>query len=92
MGKVINIRASQPDVTGSAYCYGCSHKWTAVVPHGMIMFDCPNCGLWKGVFAGLFIDVGQRHFICDCGCCHFFMQRDEEFFSCCLCGEKRQLD
>jgi hypothetical protein len=56
MAEIIQFPAKlKPDVeecsaSGEAICLGCKHQWVAVVPYNESLFECPSCGVFKGVF------------------------------------------
>lgn len=82
MGEVISIDKYEPHLSGKAQCLECKAEWEAVTPIGTISMECPVCGLMKGVHKG--IAVPQEAWICNCGCYHFFANR--EGVHCCYCG------
>jgi hypothetical protein len=61
-----------------AVCLGCKHEWQfrhlTKSDSSEDVFDCPECGLSKGVPAGLYRPaVGTTIYVCNCGCDVFFM-------------------
>lgn len=70
MNNVINFNDKKPHLYGTAICLHCNHTWEAVAPIGATEYECPECGLFKGVPQGLCISevIAQ----CNCGCQHFY--------------------
>jgi hypothetical protein len=66
--EVIPIK--EPDTTsGEAQCLNCNHKWIAVVPAGVVSFECPECHTFKGIRRGIIIPgAGKAYYACPC--CH----------------------
>lgn len=87
MDNVISLDAHRPHKHGPAKCLACGHKWEAVlpIPGAFTDFQCPGCGLYKGVFVGLFeLPEGTLHYECKCGNALFELSPD--YASCPLCG------
>lgn len=77
---------------GHAQCTHCRHQWYMVaVPEGTDAFDCPNCGLEKGVFAAHCRMDEDEYFTCDCGSLYFHLMRSKEhgeYDMCVNCGKR----
>lgn len=89
MSDVIDITDRLPYHRGLAKCLQCKHEWQAVVPvvGGTSGFECPSCGFYKGVFAGLFDPPSDTPiWTCPCGCDTFKITPD--IILCVLCGKK----
>jgi hypothetical protein len=62
----------------------CKHEWIVVAPVGKFDgFECPKCGLYKGVFMGTCSP--EVAWTCNCGC-NIFMLSPEGII-CINCGE-----
>ncbi|RZO82993.1 MAG: hypothetical protein EVA65_15740 [Oceanococcus sp.] len=74
-----------PHVSGGCVCLGCRHEWVGVWPVGVVTFECPACGLSKGVAKGLcYPGEGELIRECDCGN-EFFLIRPQGHM-CAACG------
>ena len=82
MSKVVDIRSKQRTMEGPCVCLNCHHKWVGVFECGSVAFECPECGLFKGVLTG--VTHPPYAFVCDCGCMHFFL--DPNGCICAHCG------
>lgn len=86
MGEVLDINKNKPFSTGPARCLHCGHGWIAVAPVPLTTFDCPSCGLSKGVWQGLVVP-NEPIYMCvvnDCGNDVFWLLRDCTM--CTKCG------
>lgn len=82
MGEVVDIDALRPHMTGPVVCLSCKKKWVAVALVGSLDLECPDCGLFKGVWEG--VVRPKEWWQCKCGCCHFFVNIDG--CHCAHCG------
>lgn len=70
---------------GQAFCLGCGHEWTAVVPTGTIQLECPSCKAHKGRWRFEFSPAeGQMVRECNCGNQLFYLTPDGHM--CANCG------
>lgn len=85
--KVVDLKAYKlslkPHVEGPAICLYCEHRWRAVTPVGTFEMECPSCGLFKGVWVGLFSP--ETMFQCACGGLHFTVTHGA--IACVICGK-----
>lgn len=69
--SVVDLAAARmartPHNTGDARCLGCLHKWCAVAPVGVVVLECPSCGLERGRFMGNCLRENAKHWTCNCG-------------------------
>lgn len=86
MGEIVEFGKKEPHLSGMAVCKGCGHEWFAVEPVGTVEFECPECGLEKGVYQG-FVYPSDDVWTCNCGNDLFFNMRG--YFMCCRCGEEQ---
>jgi transcription elongation factor Elf1 len=89
--NVIDMKAHKPHYSGGAQCLHCEHRWIAVVAvaddDGQL--QCPNCGLDKGVWRGLFTPPdGSKIWVCNCGN-NFFWFLDGRVTMCPKCGAEQ---
>jgi hypothetical protein len=86
MGDVIAFRGkSEPHLRGPARCMRCDHRWEAVSPEGVISsFECPECGLFTGVFEGVTEPEHGTRWVCNCGSDLFYILPD--YCQCLMCG------
>lgn len=82
--NVIDIRSRQPHMTGQAICLHCKKEWQAVAEVGVTQLECPECGLYKGVYRTLTIPVDKPLWQCQCGCHMFYITESHAY--CGLCG------
>ena len=82
MAEIINLQKKRPHMTGDALCLQCSYKWVAVAPIGFVELECPECGIWKGVFIGM--TAPETVYQCECGNQHFYI--DDHEAMCAKCG------
>lgn len=62
--------------TGPARCLHCKHEWVAVAPAGVVDFECPACGLYKGHRIGICVPPADEEiWICQCGGDLFMLRR-----------------
>lgn len=47
-GKVVDIESRKPHVAGLLVCGNCEHEWAGVVPAGLRLVECPQCGIHQG--------------------------------------------
>ncbi len=47
-----NNEDNDPQLSGTAHCITCKHKWVAAAPAGTVWLECPSCGSIKGLFDG----------------------------------------
>ena len=74
MGDVIDINDKKPHIAGTARCLACKHEWQVVALVGTVEgFECPNCGLEKGVYMNLCFPNNARVWSCRCGNSHFLV-------------------
>lgn len=77
--------AREPHDKGGAICLGCKHKWNAVVPSGLLSFECPACGLLKGAWLGIHVPPsGTARLVCNCANDLFIVTPD--YCMCAACG------
>lgn len=93
MADIINLDkergAREPHLSGRAICLQCRYAWVAVVPVGRDAFDCPECGLEKGVMQGLVQpQEGEPIWQCHCGCEMFYIPASG-FPTCVMCGTEQ---
>jgi hypothetical protein len=81
--EVVDINANRPHLSGKAKCLECHHEWVNVAPAGLHHFECPKCGLLKGVYHA--VVMPDELFQCHCGCASYFIGRYG--CMCALCGE-----
>lgn len=44
MSEVVDLDARRPHEAFWARCFGCAHRWKAVIPAGIVaLLECPNC-------------------------------------------------
>lgn len=68
----------EPHRSGPCKCLHCQHEWQAVVPKSADQpFECPECGLMRGVWNALFgAGEDQQFFECNhCYSVHFMILR-----------------
>jgi Zn finger protein HypA/HybF involved in hydrogenase expression len=55
MDNVVSLasRRKDPHSSGQAKCIACGHEFKAVVPVGILFFECPKCTLSKATFVGM---------------------------------------
>lgn len=53
MTEVTSLNDYRPHTFGDIICLACKHNWQGVTPVGKEGFECHNCGLFRGVRAGL---------------------------------------
>ena len=82
--EVIDINANRPHMQGPAICLECKHTWRAVTLLGTCVFDCPECGLAKGVYEGCAIESQEPILHCKCGC--WVMIVNQAGIRCVYCG------
>jgi len=70
-GKVVDIAAARPHLTGEAVCSGCKHEWVAVLPVGFEWIECPSCGGSKGLLKHPCIP--DEYWRCKCGSDLFYL-------------------
>jgi hypothetical protein len=98
VGDVVGFpEKSETEMTqsGPARCLHCGHNWVGVAPAGTLIFDCPVCGLHKGVFLGLCLaPAGKQVWTCKCGCDLFQVVADEHgkfaWMHCLMCGSPQE--
>ena len=85
MGNILQFPSKEKEhLCGSALCLACKHIWEAVAPVGTICsLECPECGVFKGIFRGVTQPDGQR-FVCNCGCDLYYIVLDG--YQCLMCG------
>ena len=88
MGTVTNILESKGHLAGDANCLNCDHRWPAVAPHGTPIHECPDCGLFKGVFSAAMLP--EAYYLCHCGCASFFLSAVTKLAICALCGNNEE--
>lgn len=76
-----------PHNSGEAQCVHCGHAWIAVVPVGVDSFQCPSCGIWKGIFSGLCVQQNTQHWQCRCGSFYFSVSLNAIY--CVKCGQEQ---
>lgn len=63
-------------ITGTAKCRACNHKFDATEPKGSIFFECPECKEFKAVFMGTHgAGAGEYEFACPCGSHDFYVHK-----------------
>lgn len=82
-----------PKRTGHAQCTHCNHRWIAHdIVEGTAAFDCPACGLEKGVFAAHCLGSSDDEYLqCDCGSFYFHHMRSPhhgQYDMCVNCGQR----
>lgn len=84
MGEVIDILARQPHKQGKVICLACKYTWQGVSPVECTDdFECPKCGIQKGVWANLIFP--ETLLQCDCGNLHFCVSGTGNII-CTYCG------
>lgn len=83
-----------PHQTGEVVCTHCKHRWQAVAPEEVHEFECPSCGMHKGVWCRHQMGVaGDEYFECPvCKTFFFHLMRSPdhgEYFMCVNCGHRR---
>lgn len=88
---VINLDDHRPHKSGTAKCIHCKHEWEAVAPADLSTFECPSCGLGKGVWYGICIPHEDEYiFQCKCGCDLFMVMQAGPH--CVACGNVASWD
>ena len=73
MDNVIMLARGKPEPdehhrSGPLLCLACKHEWVGVSPLAFRDgFECPVCGLNKGVIRGLHLFREEDHWECPCG-------------------------
>ena len=75
-------KESEPDIIGPVRCRGCGHKWKGASVEGVLEFECPGCGCFKGV-RETFITPSE-FYQCRCGSDVFSFSKKNVF--CANCG------
>ena len=81
--KITSIESKRPHLAGEAICLQCRHKWTAVCPVGVAEMECPECGLFRGVYVYNCVPE-QEVWSCKCGNYHFAITQKN--IVCVYCG------
>ncbi len=84
MSEVVSIIERKPHLSGEAKCMHCEHRWMAVSPIGITQFECPECGLLKGVFYAYAVHEKYAIWRCSCGNDLYFLHAGGCL--CSLCG------
>lgn len=80
-----------PHIAGSAICLGCRHEWAVVAECGAIGFECPNCGLEKGVHK--YLCRPENGTVWTCGCGNFYMLLTDKLNALCPnCGAFQRIN
>jgi len=87
MTNIVNLQEHRPHLSGNAKCLSCNHEWIAVAPIGTVELECPECGTWKGVYAGL--TAPDTVWQCNCGNQHFYITGEDAM--CSRCGLRTHL-
>lgn len=86
MGNIVDITSRLPHTSGKTKCMSCQYEWVAVAPVGTTVFDCPKCGVSKGVSMGFALP--EEFLVCQCGGYLFTLTRTGEV--CANCGSERR--
>lgn len=90
MGQIIDLSdkklENSPHTEGKASCVLCGHVWHAVVPSGVIWFECPQCATLHGTFVNTVLKDAP-HWHCGCGSALFHITPDEVY--CPVCGARQ---
>jgi hypothetical protein len=70
------------EVEGPVRCRGCGCKWIGGSDAGVINFECPACGTFKGVRDSLI--TPEERYVCPCGSDVFSFSRKNVY--CANCG------
>jgi len=84
MSNVIPLTRKEPHGHGEAFCFGCDHRWSAVVPVGITELECPECKTMKGRLTFAYTPPSGAVWECGCGNQLFHCDRDGVF--CPNCG------
>jgi hypothetical protein len=89
MGTVVDLESRRPHTTGPATCLHCGHGWIATVPVSLGSFECPACGLFKGIHKGICSPPSDAlSFMCG-GCKgSFFWVLEGGDVMCVACGKQ----
>lgn len=94
MGEIVTLKLpGERWATGPLLCLGCRHKWTASYKPPKEQFECPACGLDKGVVEGLYQGApGDSKWVCACGNSYFeyvIPSRAKPHLLCVACGDAK---
>lgn len=76
---------SDPHATGAAFCLGCGHNWSAVVPLGTTQLECPKCHTLKGKLKFEFYPP-EGSLVRECNCGNQLFYLTTEGHMCANCG------
>lgn len=94
MSNVTNIAEHRPHTAGDAYCTSCGHRWMAVIPTGIALVDCPECGCGRAMRAQMVVPADGvatfRCLICENtdGATNDVFTITQDYAQCCGCGER----
>jgi len=87
MTEVVDLDARRPHQAGPARCLHCGHEWAQVSLQGLMSFECPVCGLSKGVWVGIVRPMDDECiYECKCGNAMYFVLEDG--IQCVCCGAR----
>ena len=79
----------EPHMSGPATCLECGHEWQAVAPVGTYQMECPECGLFKGVYSGLCQGGPEdTHYLMCSNCEYAVFNISPSGIWCCYCGSE----
>lgn len=81
---------NEPHTNGEIVCLACKHTWIGVAPVGTLGFECPSCGLHKGVHQYLIGPEDGLHWACGCGNVLFIITTRKNAM-CSNCGQMQNL-
>lgn len=76
----------KPHNTGYLRCLDCAYEGAYVTPEDRTIHDCPQCGLAKAVWVGLFEPYGAARWVCNT-CKNDLFYILPNGWQCCLCGK-----
>lgn len=88
-GRILEFpgRRAEDDQHGSgpAFCLSCNHTWSAVVPMGTTILECPACHRHTGRLKFEFYPSDDQQVrVCDCGNQLFYLTPEGHL--CANCG------
>lgn len=79
---------NSPHISGECQCLECKHRWVAVSPVGVTEFECPACGLFKGVSSHVVVPA-NREILCCIACGNHYYLITRTGYMCSRCGVER---
>jgi hypothetical protein len=88
VSNVVSLDDHRPHATGPVVCLACKHSWVATALATVSTFECPSCGLFKGIRQGIH-EPPQGASVFSCGQCsgNFFWVMPGEVM-CVACGNE----